>query len=117
MSAVNHAESAAFAADKVNLSHVTAVKNREQVQGLRDRLKAKIKVDASFDLVKMLHSGSVAKGTALRTVNDLRPPGSQAHGRAVDLASYYATLASWLGVDPTGVLAGSPRPLNGVLRT
>ena len=35
----------------------------------------------------------------------------------VDLASYYATLASWLGVDPTGVLAGSPRALNGVLRT
>lgn len=71
MSAINHAEVAAFATDKVNLPHATAVKYRAQVQGLRDRLEAKIKADPSFDLVKMLHSGSVAKGTALRTVNDL----------------------------------------------
>ena len=71
MSAVNHPEIAAFATDKVNLPHDTAVKYRSQVQGLRDRLEAKIKVDPSFDLVKMLHSGSVAKGTALRNVNDL----------------------------------------------
>ena len=71
MSAVNHPEIAAFATDKVNLPHDSAVKYRSQVQGLRDRLQAKIKVDPSFDLVKMLHSGSVAKGTALRNVNDL----------------------------------------------
>lgn len=71
MSAVNHAEVTAFATDKVNLPHPSAVKYRAQVQGLRDRLEAKIKADPSFDLVKMLHSGSVAKGTALRTVNDL----------------------------------------------
>ena len=71
MSAVNHPEIAAFATDKVNLPHDTAVKYRSQVQGLRDRLEAKLKADPSFDLVKMLHSGSVAKGTALRNVNDL----------------------------------------------
>lgn len=71
MSAVGHAEVSSFAADKVNLPHPTATKYRSQVQGLRDRLETKIKADPSFDLVKMLHSGSVAKGTALRTVNDL----------------------------------------------
>lgn len=71
MSAVGHTEVVAFAADKVNLPRDTANKYRAQVNGLRDRLEAKIKVDPSFDLVKMLHSGSVAKGTALRTVNDL----------------------------------------------
>lgn len=71
MSAITHTEVAAFAIDKVNLPHEVATKYRAQVQGLRDRLEAKIKADPSFDLVKMLHSGSVAKGTALRNVNDL----------------------------------------------
>lgn len=71
MSAIAHPEVATFATDKVNLPHDIAVKYRAQVQGLRDRLEAKIKADPSFDLVKMLHSGSVAKGTALRNVNDL----------------------------------------------
>lgn len=71
MSAVTHSEIATFAIDKVNLPHDFATRYRAQVQGLRDRLEAKIKDDPSFDLVKMLHSGSVAKGTALRNVNDL----------------------------------------------
>ena len=43
----------------------------EQVNLLRERLEAKIDEDPAFDLIKMLHAGSVAKGTALRTVNDL----------------------------------------------
>jgi hypothetical protein len=71
MSAITHAEVAAFALAKINLPYDVASRYRAQVQGLRDRLKAKIKDDPSFDLVKMLHSGSVAKGTALRNVNDL----------------------------------------------
>ncbi len=71
MSAVGHEEVVTFAGDRVNLPHANATKYRQQVNGLRDRLEAKIKADPSFDLVKMLHSGSVAKGTALRTVNDL----------------------------------------------
>lgn len=71
MSEIGHAQVAAFARDKVNLPHDVATKYRGQVQALRDRLTAKIKEDPTFDLVKMLHSGSVAKGTALRNVNDL----------------------------------------------
>lgn len=71
MSAITHIEVAAFAVDRVNLPRDTARKYRAQVQALRDRLNAKIKADPAFDLVKMLHSGSVAKGTALRNVNDL----------------------------------------------
>lgn len=71
MSAVTHADIAAFALDKVNLPHDVATKYRSQVQALRDRLHAKISDDPRFDLVKMLHSGSVAKGTALRNVSDL----------------------------------------------
>jgi len=71
MSVITHTEVANFATDRVNLPPEIATKYRAQVQRLRDRLEAKIKADPSFDLVKMLHSGSVAKGTALRNVNDL----------------------------------------------
>jgi predicted nucleotidyltransferase len=68
---VGHNEVKAFAEDRVNLPPATAKKHREQVNALRERLERKIADDPSFDLVKMLHSGSVAKGTALRTVSDL----------------------------------------------
>jgi hypothetical protein len=71
VSEIGHSEVRAFAAERVNLPKEKADEHRGQVRALRERLEAKIKDDPSFDLVKMLHSGSVAKGTALRTVNDL----------------------------------------------
>jgi hypothetical protein len=71
MSEIGHREVKAFAAERVNLPKASADKHRAQVRALRERLDKKIADDPSFDLVKMLHSGSVAKGTALRTVNDL----------------------------------------------
>lgn len=60
-----------FAAAKVNLPREEAQKHRDQVNGLRDRLKKKIDEDPDFALVKMLHAGSVAKSTGLRNINDL----------------------------------------------
>lgn len=71
MSIVNHGDIARFAADRVNLPADTAQQHRDQVNRLRERLEKKIKEDPDYALVKMLHAGSVAKGTALRTVNDL----------------------------------------------
>lgn len=71
MPEIGHAEIKQFAKDRVNLPKGKADEYREQVNRLRDRLEAKIKVDPAFNLVKMLHCGSVAKGTALKTVNDL----------------------------------------------
>jgi hypothetical protein len=71
MTTVRHAEVVSFCESKVNLPADSAKKYRDQVNALRDRLALKISQDPSFDLVKMLHSGSVAKGTALRTINDL----------------------------------------------
>lgn len=71
MAVIGHAEVKGFCGTRVNLPKETADKHRAQVKGLRERLENKIAEDPSFDLVKMLHSGSVAKGTALRTVNDL----------------------------------------------
>lgn len=71
MTEIGHSEIKRFAAERVNLPKDDADRYRAQVKRLRDRLTAKIDADPSFDLVKMLHSGSVAKGTALKTVNDL----------------------------------------------
>lgn len=71
MSEITHDDIAQFAEERVNLPAETVKKHRRQVNLLRERLEAKIAEDPAFDLVKMLHAGSVAKGTALRTVNDL----------------------------------------------
>jgi tRNA nucleotidyltransferase (CCA-adding enzyme) len=71
MSEITHDDIARYVEEKVNLPSETARKHRRQVNLLRERLEAKINENPSFDLIKMLHAGSVAKGTALRTVNDL----------------------------------------------
>lgn len=68
---VTHSDVAAFAAERVNLSRDDVADYRAQVSRLRDKLTAYIKDHPGFDLVKMLHSGSVAKGTALKTLNDM----------------------------------------------
>lgn len=71
MPEIEHSHIARFAADRVNLPSTKAKEHREQVNRLRERLEAKIAADPGFSLVKMLHAGSVAKGTELKTVNDL----------------------------------------------
>lgn len=68
---IGHDELVAFAANKVNLSTEDARAGRERVNFLRERLETYIDAHPDFNLVKMLHAGSVAKGTALRTVNDM----------------------------------------------
>lgn len=68
---VTHSDIKAFAETKVNLPAADAQTYRDQVNRLRDRLKKHIDENPGFALVKMLHAGSVAKGTALKTVNDL----------------------------------------------
>lgn len=71
MSEITHDDIARFTEESINLPKDTVDKHRKQVNLLRERLEAKIDEDPAFDLIKMLHAGSVAKGTALRTVNDL----------------------------------------------
>jgi hypothetical protein len=68
---ITHADIAAFAEQRVNLPADRAREYREQVNRLRERLETHIAANPGFALVKMLHAGSVAKGTALRTLNDL----------------------------------------------
>lgn len=71
MAWIDHGAIATFATSNVNLPHEQVKKHRGQVNGLRNRLKVKIDVDPDYGLVKSLHAGSVAKGTALKSVNDL----------------------------------------------
>lgn len=71
MAEIQHSSIAQFADDRVNLPRSKAQEHRDQVNRLRDGLAAKIKQDPDYSLVKMLHAGSVAKGTALKTINDL----------------------------------------------
>ncbi len=71
MAEVEHSAVALFAADCVNLPSAKAQEHRDQVNRLRASLEKKIDDDPNYALVKMLHAGSVAKGTALKTVNDL----------------------------------------------
>ena len=68
---VSHADLVTFADRSVNLSASAAQTGRDRVNTLRDRLGKYIDEHPGFDLVKMLHAGSVAKGTALRTLNDM----------------------------------------------
>jgi tRNA nucleotidyltransferase (CCA-adding enzyme) len=60
-----------FALERINLPRKRAEKYRNQVNHLSKLLKAKIEESQIFDLVKVVHAGSVAKGTALSDVNDV----------------------------------------------
>ncbi|WP_454651320.1 CBASS oligonucleotide cyclase [Bradyrhizobium liaoningense] len=68
---VDHADIVRFAADRVNLPKEQADEYRAQVRRLRERLETYLGEHPDFSLRKMLLSGSLAKGTALRTLNDI----------------------------------------------
>lgn len=70
-SKIGQADLTQFAEDHVNLPHRDVVEYRAQVNRLRERLEDHIAEHPHFDVVKMLNSGSVAKGTALRSINDM----------------------------------------------
>ena len=68
---VGHSEIAAFAQDKVNLPKDKADEYRAQARRLREKLEGYLGEHPDFTLKKMLLSGSLAKGTALRSLNDI----------------------------------------------
>ena len=92
---VGHKELAAFAQDKVNLPKETADEYRAQAGRLRDKLEAYLADHQDFTLKKMLISGSLAKGTALRSINDIDVAcyisGADAPHKVADLLEYLAT--------------------------
>ncbi len=68
---VGHNEMAAFAQDKVNLPKDKADEYRAQARRLREKLEGYLAEHPDFTLRKMMLSGSLAKGTALRSLNDI----------------------------------------------
>jgi len=90
---IEHANVSSFLVDRVNLPSEEAKKHRKQVNGLRDRLADKIAADADYGLVKSLHAGSVAKRTALKTVNDLD---LAVYVKKAEAPSEDAKLVTWL---------------------
>ncbi|HHJ18999.1 MAG TPA: nucleotidyltransferase [Gammaproteobacteria bacterium] len=68
---VDHADIVNFAKDKVNLPKDKANEYRAQARRLREKLDTYISEHPDFTLKKMMLSGSLAKGTALRTLNDI----------------------------------------------
>src|SRR5436305_5976816 len=68
---IGHADIAAFADDCVNLKRADAKEYREQVGRLRDKLDKYAADHPDYGLIKTLLSGSLAKGDALKTLNDI----------------------------------------------
>jgi tRNA nucleotidyltransferase (CCA-adding enzyme) len=68
---VSHDDIAQFAKDKVNLPRDRADEYRAQARRLMDKLNNYLEEHPAFTLKKMMLSGSLAKGTALRTLNDI----------------------------------------------
>jgi len=68
---VDHADVVRFAEERVNLGREDAEELRAQANRLRDRLEKYLEENPHFELRKMLLSGSLAKGTALKTISDI----------------------------------------------
>lgn len=68
---VSHSDIARFAQDRVNLPKEKADEYRAQARRLREKLEGYLGEHPDFTLKKMLLAGSLAKGTALRTLNDI----------------------------------------------
>lgn len=68
---VGHADLVRFAEDRVNLPRDLANDYRAQARRLREKLEGYLDEHPDFSLRRMLLSGSLAKGTALRSLNDI----------------------------------------------
>ena len=91
---VDHGDIARFAQDRVNLPRDKANEYRAQARRLREKLDGYLKEHPDFTLRKMLLSGSLAKGTALRSLNDIDVAcyisGADAPGDVAELLGYLA---------------------------
>jgi Nucleotidyltransferase domain len=68
---IGHSDIAAFASETVNLKREDVADYREQVRRLREKLDKYASDHPDYGLIKTLLSGSLAKGTALKTLNDI----------------------------------------------
>ena len=68
---VDHSDIVRFAQNQVNLPQNKASGYRAQARRLREKLDSYLSEHPDFTLKKILLSGSLAKGTALRSLNDI----------------------------------------------
>jgi predicted nucleotidyltransferase len=68
---VSHADIVRFADSRVNLKREDASELRAQANRLREKLEGYLVDHPDFGLKKMLLSGSLAKGTALKSISDI----------------------------------------------
>lgn len=68
---VTHSDILRFAEARVNLKRDDAKKFREQAKNLKEKLEAHIKQHPDFVLKKLILSGSLAKGTSLKSTSDI----------------------------------------------
>ncbi len=68
---IGHQHIANFADEYVNLKRDDAKTYREQVKRLREALGRRLAQDTDFKLKRMLLSGSLAKATSLKSLNDI----------------------------------------------
>ena len=91
---VGHQDIVRFAQERVNLPRDRASEYRAQARRLRERLDTYVSEHPDFTLKKMLLSGSIAKGTALRSLNDIDLAcyisGAEAPGDVAELLDYLA---------------------------
>lgn len=68
---VTHSDIVRFAEERVNLPKDKADGYRAQARGLREKLENYLGEHPDFSLKKIMLAGSLAKGTALRSLNDI----------------------------------------------
>lgn len=89
---IDHADIVRFAEDRVNLPKAKADEHRAQAQRLREKIEKCLAENPDFSLRRMMLSGSLAKGTALRTLNDIDLAcyisGADAPDEVADLLDY-----------------------------
>lgn len=92
---VDHKEIARFAQDHVNLPKKKAKTYSAQARNLQQHLEHYLSEHPDFTLRKLLLSGSLAKGTALRSLNDIDMAcyisGADAPFKATELIEFLAT--------------------------
>lgn len=71
---ISQSDLAGFCDERVNLKREHADAYREQINNLREHLDRYIEEHPDVGLVKMQLSGSLAKGTALSTIQDVEFP-------------------------------------------
>ncbi|HEV2146273.1 MAG TPA: CBASS oligonucleotide cyclase [Longimicrobiaceae bacterium] len=91
---VGHREIAQFGEERVNLPAEKAKEYRAQANRLGERLQGYLSEHPDFSLRRLMLSGSLAKGTALRSLNDIDMgayiSGSEAPADRIALLAYLA---------------------------